>query len=109
MAGHNVRPLSFPELLKPVLTVPEGDDTSLDRAINAVAERLADSGALIVDASGELAQGVTDEDAVVGLIDTYSRMLMHTGRVDEAADLTGLIDRIQHIGILRRLRGFRAV
>ena len=50
MAGYPADRLSFPDILDPVLEAPDGDDAALDRAINDVAEALADSGTLIVDA-----------------------------------------------------------
>ncbi|WP_353861036.1 hypothetical protein [Azospirillum formosense] len=108
MAGYPADRLSFPDILDPVLEAPEGDDTALDLAINEVAEALADSGTLIVDALGQAAYGVTDEEAVLGLIDTYIRVLLHLGEVEEAADMGEVIERIQSFQRRRKRRGSRA-
>lgn len=108
MAGYPADRLSFPDILDPVLEAPEGDDAALDRAINDVAEALADSGTLIVDALGQAAYGVTDEEAVLGLIDTYIRVLLHLGEVEEAAEMGEVIERIQRFQRRRNRRGSRA-
>ncbi|MBP2312855.1 hypothetical protein [Azospirillum soli] len=94
MAGYPADRLSFPDMLDPVLEAPEGDDEALEAAINEVAEALADSGTLIVDALGRPAHGITDEEAVLGLIDTYIRVLLHLGEVEEAAELGEVIERV---------------
>jgi len=107
MAGYPADRLSFPDILDPVLDAPEGDDAALDQAINEVAEALADSGTLIVDALGRAAYGVSDEEAVLGLLDTYIRVLLHLGEVEEAAELGTVIERIHHFQARRKRRGSR--
>lgn len=97
--------LSFPDILDPVLDAPADDDDALDEAINTVAEALADSGTLIVDALGRAAYGVTDEEAVLGLLDTYIRVLLHLGEVEEAAELGDVIERIHRFQTRRKRRG----
>ncbi len=108
MAGYPADQPSFPDILDPVLEAPEGDDDALDQAINEVAEALAGSGTLIVDALGRAAYGVTDEEAVLGLIDTYIRVLLHLGEVEEAAEMGEVIERIQRFQRRRKRRGSRA-
>lgn len=105
MIEHTDDRLSFPTILEPVLTVPDGDDAALDDAINAVAEALADSGTLILDSFGHPARGATDEEAVLGLLDTYVRVLLHLGEVEEASDMGDLIDRIHAATRRRKRRG----
>lgn len=106
MAGYpaSAERLSFPDILDPVFTAWEMDDAALAEAVNEVAEALADSGTLIVDALGNPAHGITDEEAVLGVIDTYVRVLLHLGEVDEAAALGDLIDRIQRVNRDRKRR-----
>lgn len=108
MAGYPADRLSFPDMLDPVLEAPEDDDSALADAINAVAEALADSGTLIVDALGRAAHGVSDEEAVLGLLDTYIRVLLHLGEVEEAAELGDVIERIHDLQNRRKRRGSRA-
>lgn len=105
MMEHTEDRLSFPTILEPVLTAPEGDDSALDDAINEVAGALADSGTLILDSFGRPARGATDEEAVLGLLDTYVRVLLHLGEVEEASDMGDLIDRIQAANRRRRRHG----
>jgi len=107
MAGYPADRLSFPDMLDPVLEAPEGDDDALEEAINEVAEALADSGTLIVDALGRPAHGITDEEAVLGLIDTYIRVLLHLGEVEEAAELGEVIERVDRFRKTRMRRGVR--
>jgi len=107
MAGYPADRLSFPDMLDPVLEAPEGDDAALEEAINEVAEALADSGTLIVDALGRPAHGITDEEAVLGLIDTYIRVLLHLGEVEEAAELGEVIERVDRFRKTRMRRGVR--
>ncbi len=107
MAGYPADRLSFPDMLDPVLEAPEGDDEALEAAINEVAEALADSGTLIVDALGRPAHGITDEEAVLGLIDTYIRVLLHLGEVEEASELGEVIERIDRFRKKRARRGVR--
>lgn len=107
MAGYPADRLSFPDMLDPVLEAPEGDDEALEAAINEVAEALADSGTLIVDALGRPAHGITDEEAVLGLIDTYIRVLLHLGEVEEASELGEVIERVDRFRKKRARRGVR--
>lgn len=100
--------LSFPSMLEPVLTAADEDDAAFDDAINAVAESLADSGTLILDSSGRPARGATDEEAVLGLLDTYVRVLLHLGEVEEASEMGELIDRLHRLNHRRKQRGPRA-
>ncbi|HEY0836250.1 MAG TPA: hypothetical protein VGE72_20250 [Azospirillum sp.] len=106
MAGYpaSTDRLAFPDILDPVFTAWEMDDGALSVAVNEVAEALADSGTLIVDALGRPAHGITDEEAVLGVIDTYVRVLLHLGEVEEAATLGDLIDRIQQVNRDRKRR-----
>lgn len=97
--------LSFPTMLEPVLTVPDEDDDALDAAVNEVAEALADSGTLILDSFGRPARSATDEEAVLGLLDTYVRVLLHLGEVEEASNMGDLIDRIHALNRRRKRRG----
>ncbi|WP_207461349.1 hypothetical protein [Azospirillum sp. SYSU D00513] len=110
MAEFAANQLSLSELLEPVLTVLEGDEVALDRAINEVAETLADCGTLMVDALGRPAHGVTDEQAILIVLDTYIRELLHFGDVEGAADLGDLMDTIHRFGRRRdrKRRGTRA-
>ncbi|AWK86651.1 hypothetical protein [Azospirillum thermophilum] len=108
MAGHLDERLAFPTMLDPVLTAPDDDDAALESAINEVAEALADSGALVLDAFGRPAQGATDEEAVLGLLDTYVRVLLHLGEVEEASTIGDLIDRIHRLDRRRKRRNHRA-
>ncbi|HYH37613.1 MAG TPA: hypothetical protein VD860_05285 [Azospirillum sp.] len=104
MIEHADDRLSFPTILEPVLTVPDGDDAALDTAINEVAGALADSGTLILDSYGRPARGATDEEAVLGLLDTYVRVLLHLGEVEEASEMGDLIDRIHAVNRRRKRR-----
>lgn len=110
MAGYPADRLDLPDILEPVLTAPEDDDAALDAAIGEVADLLAETGTLIVDALGRPAHGVTDEQAVLGAIDTYIRVLLHLGEVEDAAEMGELIDRIHRSERRRRQRrGWRTV
>lgn len=83
------------DVLEPILKAAEReDDPSLDAAINDVAEALAALGVLIVDANGQPIPGVTDERAVLGALATYGRTLAMLGRLDDALEVTELMDRI---------------
>lgn len=107
MAGYpaSADRLAFPDILDPVFTAWEDEDEAgMAEAVNDVAEALADSGTLIVDALGRPAHGITDEEAVLGVIDTYVRVLLHLGEVDEAAAMGDLIDRIQKVNRDRKRR-----
>ncbi len=108
MASPSIDRLSFPNMLDPVLRAAEDDDETLEQAINEVAEALADSGTLIVDALGRTVHGVTDEEAVLGLLDTYIRVLLHLGEVEGASELGDLIERIHQVRKRRKRRGSRA-
>ena len=103
--AHGEDRLSFPTILEPVLTAPDDDDAALDAAINEVAEALADSGTLILDSTGRPARGASDEEAVLGVLDTYVRVLLHLGEVEEAAEMGELIDRVHRINHRRKRRG----
>lgn len=105
MMEHGDERLSFPGMLEPLLTAPDGDEAAFDQAINDVAEALADSGTLVLDATGRPAQGATDEDAVLGVLDTYVRVLLHLGEVEEASGMGELIDRVQRVNHRRKRRG----
>jgi hypothetical protein len=82
------------DLLEPVLNAAEQDDEALDQAIGLVAEALAALGVLVVEESGRPAQGATDEKAVLAALNTYARMLVRLGRMDEAIEITQLMTRI---------------
>ncbi|NYZ15732.1 hypothetical protein HL658_24590 [Azospirillum sp. RWY-5-1] len=85
------------DVLEPLLkAADEEDEGSLDGAINDVAEALAALGVLIVDGSGQPIPGVTDERAVLGALATYGRNLAMLGRLDDALEVTELMDRIDH-------------
>mgnify|MGYP000935719348 CR=1 FL=1 len=108
MADHdNDDRLSFPGMLDPVLAAAGEDDAALDAAVNAVAEAMADSGTLILDSTGAPARGATDEDAVLNLLDTYVRVLLHLGELEEASEIGELMDRIRALALRRRQRGAR--
>lgn len=108
MPDAHGRPDTLAGVLEPVLTVPDEDDAALAEAIDQVADTMAAAGALILDAMGQPAHCVSDEAAVIGALDTYAYTLLHLGRVDEAADLSDLIDRIHRLGVRRSRRGSRA-
>lgn len=97
-------PLSFTDLLKPILTVPAGDEAALDDAINAVAEELAVHGALLVDREERPAHGVTDEEAVLGTLAVFGRTLLHQGEFDDALGVADLMERVEERGKRRRAR-----
>ncbi len=97
-------PLSFAELLKPILSVPTGDETALDQAINAVAEELAVHGALLVDREEQPAHGVTDEEAVLGTLAVFGRTLLRQGEFDDALGVADLMERVEEHGKRRRAR-----
>lgn len=85
------------DVLEPLLKAADEDgDGPLDGAINTVAEALAALGVLIVDGSGQPIHGVTDERAVLGALATYGRNLAMLGRLDDALEVTELMDRIDH-------------
>ncbi|WP_051340434.1 hypothetical protein [Azospirillum halopraeferens] len=100
--------LSFPGMLDPVLAAAGEDDATLDDAVNAVAEAMADSGTLVLDATGAPARGASDEDAVLNLLDTYVRVLLHLGELEEAAEIGELMERVRALSLRRKRRGFRA-
>ena len=97
-------PLSFADLLKPILTVPAGDEDALDQAINAVAEELAVHGALLVDREERPAHGVTDEEAVLGTLAVFGRTLLHQGEFDDALGVADLMERVEEHGKRRQAR-----
>ncbi|SMH39330.1 hypothetical protein [Azospirillum agricola] len=107
MAGRSENRPRFPDLLEPVLTALDGDEVGLDRAINAVAEALADCETLMVDGLGRPAQGMSDEQAVLNALDTYVRVLLHSGEVEGAAAVGDLMERIDRFSRRRKRRGFR--
>lgn len=97
-------PLSYAELLNPILTIEPGDEAALDQAINAVAETLAVHGALLVDREDRPAQGVTDEEAVLGTLAVFGRTLLHQGEFDDALGVADLMERVEEHGKRRRKR-----
>ncbi|HYG88626.1 MAG TPA: hypothetical protein VD978_20465 [Azospirillum sp.] len=96
--------LSYEALLKPILTVPPGDEAALDRAVNAVAEELAVLGALMVDRDERPAYGVTDEEAVLGTLAVFGRTLLRQGEFDDALGVADLMERVEERGKTRRAR-----
>lgn len=82
------------DLLEPVLNAAERDDEELDQAVGLVAEALAALGVLVVEESGRPAQGASDEKAVLAALNTYARMLVRLGRMDEAIEVTQLMTRV---------------
>jgi hypothetical protein len=94
--------LSFPDLLEPVLDAAEADDDAFDDAVNEVAEALALCEALVLDNGGRPGHGVTDEEAVLSALDTYIRVLLHLGEVQEAADLGDVMERLHTANERRR-------
>ncbi len=102
---HGGDRLSFPGMLEPLLAASDGGDDAFERAINEVAEALADSGALILDATGRPMRGATDEEAVLGVLDTYVRVLLHLGEVEAASGMGDVIDRVYRVNRRRKRRG----
>jgi len=82
------------DLLEPILDAPEGDESGFDQAIGDVAEALAMSEPLMVDAEGRPVHGVTDEEAVLWMLGAYGNRLMRQGAFDDALGVAALMDRV---------------
>ena len=92
MSGNGVVRLS--DVLEPLLNAVDASDRDLDHAVGLVAEALAALGVLVVEEGGRPVQGATDEKAVLAALNTYARMLVRLGRMDEAIEATQLMTRI---------------
>lgn len=79
----------------PVVTAT--DDEALQRAVNEVAETLANHGVQIVDKGGNPARGVTDERAVIGALTLCARHMAVCGHLDDATALGEVMDRIRSL------------
>ncbi len=95
MSGAHGVPLA--DVLEPVLNAAGSDDPGLREAVTDVAEAMAALGVLIVDGDGDPVPGVTDERAVLGALATYGRNLALEGRVDDALEVTDLMQRIDRL------------
>jgi hypothetical protein len=88
---HGVR---TSDLIEPLLNAAEMDDMRLRHAINLVAEAMAALNVTFQDERGRPVPGVTDEMAVLALLQLHYRELAGVGRLDEAVAVTELADRI---------------
>jgi hypothetical protein len=88
---HGVR---TSDLIEPLLNAADMDDTQLRHAINLVAEAMAALNVTFLDERGRPVPGVTDELAVLALLQLHYRELTGVGRLDEAVAVTELADRI---------------
>lgn len=102
MAGYPGSNTDLGNLLAPLLKAPRGDSVALDAAIDEVADSLAMNGVMIVDAFGRPASGVTDEQAVLGAIDTMIRQMLQDGSLQQAGEYRLLIDRVHRRAAQRR-------
>ncbi|WP_207479201.1 hypothetical protein [Arenibaculum pallidiluteum] len=82
------------DVLEPLLNAAEGSDEDVEQAVGLVAEALAALGVLVVEASGQPVPGASDEKAVLAALNTYARMLVRLGRMDDAIEVTQLMTRI---------------
>jgi hypothetical protein len=90
-------PFLLADVLEPVLNAVEEDDPDLLDAVNLSAEALAALGAVILDRDGRLADGVTDERAVVAALNTHAHALMRAGRLDDVVEALQLAQRIARL------------
>lgn len=96
MAGLNGG-ISLSDVLEPVLKAADGDDVKVEQAVILVAEALAALELLVVDQHGRPVQGATDELAVLGALNTYGRMLVRLGQLEDALDIARLMERIKRL------------
>ncbi|HYD29632.1 MAG TPA: hypothetical protein VEB64_02075 [Azospirillaceae bacterium] len=94
MAKLNGR-IRLSDVLEPVLTAAEADEAEVDRAVGLVAEALAALELLVVDQHGQPVAGASDELAVLGALNTYGRMLVRLGQLEDAMDVAHLMERIK--------------
>jgi hypothetical protein len=87
--------LPLADVLEPVFNAADADEESLRDAINDVAEAMAALGVLIVDAYGSPLPGVSDESAVLGALAAHGRALAGEGRLDDALEITELMERVE--------------
>jgi hypothetical protein len=95
-------PLS--DRIEPLLAVDEDDDDGLGEVINQVAEALAALGFAIVNRQGRPLSGVSDERAVVAILEAYVAELAKLGRNEEAVIVTDLARRVGRLGRRPRFR-----
>ncbi|MDR3517621.1 MAG: hypothetical protein P4M00_17595 [Azospirillaceae bacterium] len=84
-------------VLKPLLQASTQDDDELDRSVGLVAEMLAAMDVLILDRSGQVMSGVTDDLAVLGALNTYSRDLVRKGQLGDALVVMEAMERVSSL------------
>jgi len=88
------------ELLEPLLSAADEDESSLLDAVNLTAEAMAALGATVLDPRGQPARGVSDERAVVAALNTHAHHLMRAGRLDDVVEALQVAERIGRIAHL---------
>lgn len=86
---------SYGEIVEPLVGAADADDPHFDKAVVAVAEMLAILGALVTGRDGRPAHGVSDEEAVLGILASHGRALMNDGSFDEALRISQVMERVE--------------
>jgi hypothetical protein len=86
------------DLIEPLLRVSERDEREILDAVNLVAEAIAALGITITDREGRPLPGVSDESAVLVLLQCYRQHLVRRGRMEDAVGLRDLARRIAELG-----------
>lgn len=86
---------TYSEIVEPLVEAADAEDPAFDDAIVEVAEMLATLGALVTDRDGRPAHGVSDEEAVLGILASHGRDLMNGGSFEEALKIGHVMERVE--------------
>ncbi|QJE73180.1 hypothetical protein HHL28_08845 [Aerophototrophica crusticola] len=85
------------DLLEPVLNAAEAGEPELARAVTLVAEAMAVLGITVARANGQALPGISDEKAVLYLLQRYRQALASHSQLEEALALRDLARRIERL------------